>query len=296
MEGDSAIRWQAMGDFGIAPATIIERERNLVSKRGWGSKILSLQNKNGIWGRGLYTPKWISTTYTLLLLRDFGLPQDDEQARRGCKLLIGAGPRPDGGINFVPSPRSEMCITGMVLSICSYFKLRDKRFERVVDFVLDEQMPDGGWNCRKPYGATHSSNNTSISVLEGLHDFTELESYHKKDIAAAIRRGLEFFLNHRMFRSHRTGHVSKPDFLRLAFPPRWHYTILRGLDFFRRVNFRDKRLADAAEVLERKRLPDGTWKLEYEFSGKTFFRMEPVGKPSRWITLQALRVLNWWNR
>jgi hypothetical protein len=165
----------------------------------------------------------------------------------------------------------------MVLSILSYFEYDDDRLDTIAKYLLEHQMPDGGWNCGWPYGATHASVHTTISALEGLCR--------------------EFLLVHRLFRSHRTGEVMKPVFTRFSFPPRWHYDILRALDYFQAVNApRDERLAEAIEIVRRKQRRDGRWSLENRHPGKTFFEMERVGAPSRWNTLRALRVIRWWAR
>ena len=101
---------------------------------------------------------------------------------------------------------------------------------------------------------------------------------------------------HRLFRSHRTGEVIKPILLRFSYPPRWHYDILRALDYFRDCQAqRDARLSEAVEIVRRRKRPDGRWILQNRYPGKTFFEMEEAGKPSRWNTLRALRVLQWWD-
>jgi hypothetical protein len=138
--------------------------------------------------------------------------------------------------------------------------------------------------------------NTTISALEGLRAY-ELQRGPTKAIRAAQGRGREFLLVHRLFRSHRTGDVMKPVFTRLAFPPRWHYDILRALDHFQAVKApHDPRLADAIGILVDKRRADGRWPLEHRYRGQTYFELERLGAPSRWNTLRALRVLKWWDR
>ena len=80
-----------------------------------------------------------------------------------------------------------------------------------------------------------------------------------------------------------------------SFPPRWYYDVLAALDYFQGCRAeRDNRLQDAIDLLKAKRNPDGTWNLRNRHPGKTFFEMEDVGKPSKWNTLRALRVLKWW--
>jgi len=155
-------------------------------------------------------------------------------------------------------------------------------------------MADGGWNCRAMPGygkTTHGSFHTTISALEALLE------YERFAPAKAQARGREFLLAHRLFRSHRTGRVVKTAMTRFSFPPRWHYDVLRGLDYFRDAGAGpDPRLEDGLRLLEQCRGADGRWLLQNEYPGKTFFRLETVGKPSRWNTLRALRILRWQDR
>jgi hypothetical protein len=307
LDGDPAIRWQALQDLVGAPKRTVERERRKVAPEGWGARLLAKQDPEGRWAGGqssdggLYSPKWISTTYTMLLLRDFGLPADNRQARKACARLLDGGLQPDGGINYGTWAkwirRSETCVTGMVLSILSYFKYDDDRLDTIAHHLLEQQMPDGGWNCQRPNGATHASMNTTISVLEGLRHYELHRGQKLPAVRAAQRRGREFLLVHRLFRSHRTGEIIKSVFTRFAFPPRWHYDILRALDYFQAVNApRDQRLAEAIDIVRSRQREDGRWLLQQSYKGKTYFELERVGTPSRWNTLRALRVLKWWDQ
>jgi hypothetical protein len=212
----------------------------------------------------------------------------------------------------------------MVLSILSYFQLDDDRLDTLVDHLLGEQMSDGGWNCRRRFGATHASVHTTISVLEGLRHYELRRSllpegtcakssstvtgsrshsasgtYLSRKVRAvrsAQARGREFLLVHRLFRSHRTGAIIKPIFLKFSFPPRWHYDILRALDYFQAAGApRDERLSDAIEIVRSTRRENGRWTLHNRYKGKTWFELERLGAPSRWNTLRALRVLKWWD-
>jgi hypothetical protein len=301
LNGDPAIRWQVLRDVVGAAENLVERERQRVARDGWGARLLARQDPEGTWAGGLssdgglYSPKWISTTYTMLLLRDFGLPAANRQARKACTLLLDQGLQRDGGINYGWTP-SETCITGMVLSILCAFEVEDDRLDTIADHLLKQQMPDGGWNCRRRFGATHSSVHTTISALEGLRYY---ELHRRRKVAAvraAQRRGREFLLVHRLFRSHRTGAVIKPIFLRFSFPPRWHYDILRALDYFQAVKAPgDGRLAEAIDIVRSAQDEEGRWPLQNCYRGKTYFELERLGAPSRWNTLRALRVLKWWD-
>jgi hypothetical protein len=303
LEGDPAIRWQTLRDLLGAGEGSVERERRRVAREGWAARLLAKQDREGGWAGGessdggLYHPKWTSTTYTMLLLRDFGLPVTNRQARRACMLLLDRGCQRDGGINYGWRGRSETCITGMVLSILCHFEHEDERLDTIVEYLLREQMPDGGWNCRRRYGATHSSVHTTISVLEGLGLYGLHCGRNASTVRPAQRNGREFLLMHRLFRSDRTGEIIKPIFLRFSFPPRWHYDILRALDYFRAVGAPgDERLADGIEIVRNGQREDGRWPLENSYKGKSYFALERVGAPSRWNTLRALRVLRWWEQ
>jgi hypothetical protein len=311
LAGDPAIRWQVFQDLLAASKYTVERERQKIAHTGWGARLLAKQHASGAWARGqtsdagLYSPKWTSTTYTMLLLRDFGLPSDSPSAQNACKLLLDHGLQRDGGISYGTwakwTHRGETCITGMVLSLLSYLNFEDPRLDTISSHLLQQQMPDGGWNCRRPGGATHSSVHTTISALEGLRHFELLPSTREPrrlhEVRTAQLRAREFLLAHHLFRSHRTGKVIKPEFLRFSFPPRWHYDILRALDYFQSVNApRDPRLTEAIDIIRSHQSNDGRWPLQHTYRGKIYFELERLGAPSRWNTLRALRVLSWWNR
>jgi hypothetical protein len=307
LEGDPSIRWQTLRDLAGAAEGSVERERRKVAREGWGARLLARQDRDGRWAggessdSGLYSPKWTSTTYTMLLLRDFGLPANDRQARKACELLLDGGMQPDGGINYGTWAKwtrvSETCVSGMILSILSYFEHEDARLDTIAGYLLEQQMPDGGWNCRRSAGATHASVHTTISALEGLRWYGLRRGGELRKVKAAQRRGRKFLLAHRLFRSHRTGEIMKPIFVRFSFPPRWHYDILRALDYFQAVDApRDPRLSDAIDIVRAGQSKDCRWRLQNLYRGKTYFELERLGAPSRWNTLRAMRVLRWWER
>ncbi len=317
MDGDPAIRWQVMRDLLAEEEEIYEKEREGVAERGWGASYLSYQEPSGLWGGGIYGPKWISTTYTMLTLKRIGLPTANAQARMGCEQLMERGYYLDGGINYFPSQKqSEVCVTGIVLSVLSFFHYPDARVNDLADHLLGRQMPDGGWNCQDYMGDSHSSFHTTLSVLEGLLEYQKAGRKVRVDIETARLRGHEFLLQHRLFKSDRTGEIVSSRMLRMPFPPRWFYDFMKALDYFQdyyvwrakeTIDYPDKasenlaakhhkddRFVDAIELLKGKRKSDGRWNMMSGPSGKVYFDMEQAGKPSRWNTLRALRVLNWW--
>ncbi len=298
LAGDVSIRWQTMRDLFNAPRSQWLPEQSKVAEQGWGARLLKFQDETGRWTPRIYGKKWISTTYSMVLLRRMGLPPDHPGAVKSCYLFLDEALSSDGGIiPTVSQKRSETCVTGMVLALLSWFRIHDPRREQLVEYLLNEQMADGGWNCQRDRGAVHSSFHTTINVLEGLREYVATGGQRIPEVLAAEERGREFFLAHRLYRSHRTGRVVNPEFTRFSFPPRWHHDVLRTLDYFRASNAtHDKRLEDPIAIVRKKRTKGGRWLLQNRHVGKTFFEMEQIGEDSCWNTLRALRVLAWWDR
>ena len=217
-DGDPAIRWQVQRDLLGEAERVWRTEQARIAADGWGARLLALQDDDGRWGGGLYSPKWTSTTYSLLLLYRCGLPPGHPAALAGCRLLLDAGYTSGGGIDLSATiGHAETCITGMVATLCGWFDLDDERVDGVINYLLREQMPDGGWNCRRWKGATHSSFHTTITVLEALTEYRGRRFRAEAEQAAAA--GREFLLAHRLYRSHRTGAVVDERMTRFSFPP-----------------------------------------------------------------------------
>ena len=298
LEGDPSIRYQIMRDLVNGHIQDINIERARILKAGWGKRFIDLQDENGTWSNALYSPKWISTFYTLLLLKRFGA-LCDSNTEKSCRVLLDEGfYEKDGGINYWKTwKQGECCVTGMLLSMLCHFQIKDDRIHRMVDYLISEQMPDNGWNCERFRGAKHSSFHTTISVLEGLREYEK--EYPKSQLFKSVQKkqeeGTEFLLKHHLYKSNTTWKRVDPKMIRLSFPPRWHFDIIRCLDYFQERNLKkDRRMTEAIDLLIEKQTPEGFWKLEIKYPAKVFFEMEKVGSESRWNTLRALRILKWW--
>lgn len=291
LDADPAIRWQVMRDLTESSPDDIATERARVANEGWGARLLDLQAGDGQWGGGAYTPKWISTTYTLLLLRHLGIDPDDERVKAATGLVAD---RVRMGRRDLPffDYRGETCISGMALALSSYFRGRD---EAGVEWFFDEQKDDGGWNCE--VSSSRSSFNTTISVLEALLEY-ERSVGGDPAVASARERAHEYLLERRLMYSLSTGELINKRWLLMSFPPRWFYDVLRALDYLADAGVGpDERCAEAIEIVRSKRRKDGTWLLQGRHPGKEHFAMEEgAGKPSRWNTLRAVRVLQWHER
>lgn len=300
MEGDPAIRWQVMRDLLDIPEREWRDERRRTREEGWGAQLLARQDSDGIWGGGLYSPKWISSTYTLLALVGIGVPRNCRAARRGARIALDGlfGTKADDGL-YRRTNEFDQCVSGMLVQMAAYFGVASSRVNVMVRSLLENRLSDGGWNCRikrKPL-PRHSSFHTTINVLEGLRETAERGFYScMGDIEEAETGAQEMLAAHGLFRSHRTGKVIDERWTRLSYPPRWHYDILRALDYFARAGApRDRRLQESIDLLISRRRSDGCWPVQHKHPALVYFDMEKTGGPSRWNTLRALRVLRWWN-
>jgi hypothetical protein len=240
-----------------------------------------------------------------MLLRDMGLDPASDQARRATDRVRdrvtwkGCGPRECDGNAFFDG-EVEPCINGQVAAVGTYFG-QDVR--GLVARLLAEQLADGGWNCEAANGSTRSSFNTTICVLEALLAHERAVGGSREMIEARLR-GQEYLLERRLFRRRSTGKVIERDrkggaaWMRFAFPTWWHYDVLRGLEYLCNAGVAyDERMAEAIELVASKCDGDGLWPLETRYPGVMPVEMdEGEGQPSRWNTLRALRVLNWFRR
>lgn len=302
LDSDPSIRWQVMRDLTNAPATEVTAERARVSTEGAGARLLALQGADGSWGGVAWNHGWNSTMHVLLLLRDMGLDPASDQARRAVGLVhdhvTWQGWEAYGGNPFFAG-EVEPCINGQVGAVGAYF---GQDVQGIVDRLLSEQLPDGGWNCEAENGSTRSSFNTTICVLEALLEY-ELRDGSSPVVTAARLRGQDYLLERRLFRRRSTGEVIERDrkantvWTHFAFPTWWHYDVLRGLEYLRNAGVTpDERVAEAIELVASKRGGDGRWLLEVQYPGEMPIEMDAgVGQPSRWNTLRALRVLKWYS-
>lgn len=292
LEGDVSIQYQVWRDLsGVEKKKLQDR----IATEGWGYDFLSKRHSNGHWGDRFYQPKWISTHYTLLDLRNLCLPSDNQMVKETIELVLQHDKAADGGIRLGPGTAqlSDICVNGMFLNYASYFETPEKQLQSIIDCLLAEIMPDGGFNCRtKRSGAKHSSLHTTLSVLEGLTEFRKAGySYRKEEISHAIKTAVEFILIHRLFLSDRTGQIIDKNFLKLTYPCRWRYDILRAMDYFQYAEIGwDNRMTEAVSYLKKKQNKDGTWNMQAAHSGQVHFIMEKAGQPSRWNTLRMLRI------
>jgi hypothetical protein len=272
-----------------------------VEHEGWGARLLALEDADGLWDGGACFPAaytgaepgqpWTATMNTLQTLQILGLDPASVAARRAMPLVTEHGRWEHAGQRYFDG-EVEPCINGRTIEAGAYFGVD---VSPLVARILGERLGDGGWNCEAENGSVRSSFDTTITVLDGLLEF-ERATGGSAPVREARRSGEEYLLERSLFRRKSTGEVVSPEYLDFAFPYYWRYDVLRALDYFRRSGAEpDSRLAAAVEVVRSKRQPDGCWLLDRVHPGRVHFDLEGgVGEPSRWNTLRALRVLDWW--
>lgn len=316
LDSDPAVRWQVMRDLDDAPEKEVAAERAHVGTEGWGAHLLSLQRPDGHWDKstpsrltsleainwwrslpaerqGTLFPEWTSTTWSLMLLRSFGLDPASPQARQAVgRVREHVAWEHDGEPFF--AGEVEPCINGKVVALGAYF---GENVDRVVDRLLGEQMADGGWNCEQENGSTRGSFHTTIDVLEGLLQYEQSRGV-SRDVQSARVRGQDYLQERGLLRRLSTGEVIDPAFTQFSYPTYWHYDVLRGLDYMRAAGAApDERMAEAIDLVRSKRDEDGRWPLENSHPGAVHFAMDGgEGEPSRWNTLRAMRVLRWYEQ
>ena len=309
LDSDPSIRWQVMRDLTGALAHEVAAERARVATEGWGARLLALQGADGRWGDAAWNRGWNSTMHVLWLLRHLGLDPASAEARGAVGLVRdhvtwqGSGP-PECDSNPFFAGEVEPCINGQVATAGAYFGqdvVVREATRGLIDRLLGEQLSDGGWNCEAPDGSRRSSFNTTICVLEGLLEY-ERATGGSPEVTEARLRGQVYLLERRLLRRRSTGEVIERDrkggaaWTRFAFPTWWHYDVLRGLEYLRSAGaIPDERVAEAIDLVASKR-DDGRWPLESRHPGVMPVEIdEGEGRPSRWNTLRALRVLDWYS-
>ena len=310
LKSDPSVRWQVMRDLLDSPESEWTAERTKVETEGWGARLLSYEDEDGQWAGGAFLPAgfdfreweevgqpWTATAFSLSQLREFGLDPATDRARRAVEL-IGASSRWDHAGQPYWEGEVEECINGRIVADGAYFGVE---VSPLADRLVAERLDDGGWNCERANGSVRSSFATTINVLEGLLEY-ERATGGTPASREARKSGEEYLLGRNLFRRASTGEPADEQFLSFVHPSRWRYDILRALDYFRSAAALtgaapDPRLGEAVGHVRSKRLENGTWLLDRSLPGRVWFDVDDgVGKPSRWVTLRAMRVLRWWER
>ncbi len=294
LDSDPSIRWQVMKDIQNENESTYRKEQLKLSKEGWCFSLLKLQGTNGLWNNSLYNGKWISTTYTLYLLKQLGLPSSHAQALSACEQLFSKGIYKRQDIRFTRNQEiQDLGVTALVLSLCCYFGYDHEYIHDIVKYLINKQEMTGNWLPNNSERSVDYTFDTTLLILEALLQYRVRYRSEKTELSQAEKRGQDFLLSHELYLANNK--ILNQQWMSFSFPPYWHYDILTALDYFCLVGTStDNRLRSAINVVTKKRNSDGTWNLGKKHPGKTYIEMENPRKPSRWNTLRAMRVLKWW--
>jgi hypothetical protein len=300
LDDDPAIRWQVGRDLLGEPAERVAAERARVATEGWGARLLALQADDGYWGGHVYGPRQErnSVMWTLQVLRDLGVDPDAAPVRTAIdRVERGVRWEEFDDLPFFHGEVEE-CVNGGVLAGAAYFGVLGAGSDRIIARLLEERLPDGGWNCEPADESQRSSFDSTLPVLEGLLAYERATGSTDAALVEARRGGEEYLLERNLFRRLSTGEVVLPRYANLAFPTYWFYDVLRALDHFRAAGAEpDPRLEPALDLLIAQRGDDGRWLAGEPWPGRRAYEIEaPAGEPSRWNTLRAMRVLRWAGR
>ncbi|HXD28244.1 MAG TPA: squalene cyclase [Arthrobacter sp.] len=310
VDSDPSLRWQVERDLLGVPDGQWRATRSRVATEGFGARLLELQDADGQWAGGAYFPgdfdhswpeahegggqPWTATTWSLNALRGFGL---DPQALSGTADRLAVNSRWEYDNLPYWGGEVDCCINSWTLSNGLWL---GADVDGLVDWFLEHQLPDGGWNCAWVDGSTRSSFHSTLNSLEGLLDY-QLATGDAERVRRARDRAEEYLLVRGLFRRLSTGEDVASWVAHFAYPFRWFYSVLRAADYFRAASRADgtppdPRLAEAVGRIRDARQPDGTWLQERRHPGSVWFEIDvEPGQPSPWLTFHALRVLEWWD-
>jgi hypothetical protein len=293
LDQDPVIRYRVHRDLLDTKDEELRKFQNEMRSEGWGKQLMECQHPDGHWGLAYYQPKWTSTHYSLFLLRTFEYPADEPSVKSIIEKILAEMIGIGGGITPSLNYRhSECCITGMFFNAACYFHASQSKLETIVDYLLDQPLPDGGFNCRHPRNMVHhGSMHTTISVLEGLWEY-ERQGYRYRigEIRAVRLKAQEFLLMHFLYLSDKDGRVIDPRFLSMHWPYHWHYDVMRALEYFCACDTFDHRLMPALDWLIHQG-KHGKWPLSAPYAGKVHFKLDRSGKDSAINTVRALTIL-----
>jgi len=299
--GMKLVEWLSNGDPVIKK--LVERhllDHDVLNKdEGYIHRYLVLFDwKRNRWSGSVYSPKWISTHYTMMELKYMEVPPDNPEYTSGVETLISGMWEKPG--MYGKYPDQDLCVVAMILGMASYVRFRDERLHDMVDYILAHCFPDGGWNCNwnsVTHPASKSSLHTTISVLEAFRDYLKNGyEYRREEVLTSIFSAEDFVLRKHLFRSERTGEIIHKAMIECHYPERWHYDLFRGLEYFQSVQKPyEERMNEALDIVEAKFGRKGYLTKGPFYPGLVHFDLE-TSRAGRFATLKALKILKFYRR
>jgi hypothetical protein len=309
-EGQPSLRYLALTELLGRPEKDpeVKAAKQNITRIGWARDILDGQAPGGYWTseKSLYHPKYVATNWMLLILSDLGLTKKEPRIERACEMWMRRFAAKDGGFDSSSkgSPKyGHLCITGNTARALVKFGYTDHpRVRSAFEWFVKSQSELGGWSCWSFGGRPRGRNLDSWEPLSAFAVYPRQK--WTRGMKLAVEKGAEFFLEREL---HRQGDRYEP-WYRFHYPVHYYYDLLVGLDFMTALGYSgDKRLDYAISLLKKKRRPNGRWNLdsvnpdpespqgrwdrEHPRQATTPFALEEPGKPSKMITLNAMKVL-----
>lgn len=307
VDSDPALRWQVERDLLDEPSDVWEATRARVAIEGFGARLLALQDPDGQWAGGAFFPanfdgsqapgqSWTATTWSLNSLREWGLHPAVLRARRTVELLDENSRWEYENLPYWGG-EVDCCINAWTVANGVWL---GADVEGIVEWFLEHQLPEGGWNCEWVEGSTRSSFHSTLNSLKGLLEYDKTMG-GTETTRTARRTGEEYLLSRKLLYTLSTGKRVGPWVDQFSYPFRWTYSALNAVDYFRQASLLDgtppdSRLEEAIAVIRAARRTDGTWLQGRPRPGQVWFEIDaPEGECSKWLTLIGTRVLTWWD-
>ena len=289
----------------------VRKTKEEIAKKGVVPKILAKQKEGGYWqdSQNFYIAKYKGTVWQIIILAELGVDGKDNHIRKACEFILkNSQDRESNGFSMWVSAKTGggrytgviPCLTGnLVYSLIKLGYLKDERVQNSINWITTYQRFDDGIKDTPkdwPYErwvicwGKHSCHMGVVKALKALAEIPFTQRNEK--VKNTIEEGVEYLLKHHIYkRSHDLSRVSKPGWLRFGFPLMYQTDILEILGILTRLGYHDERMQEAIDLLISKQDDQGKWKLKSTFNGRFQTNIEQKGKPSKWITLNALRVL-----
>ena len=288
----------------------VKKSKIDIMKKGPVPKILAKQNDEGYWGiaEDFYMrSKYKGTVWSLIILAELGADGRDERIKKTCEFLLkisqdyeSGGFSHRGNFNSGGNHNDIIpCLSGnMVWTMIRFGYLNDLRVQKAINWLIKHQRYDDGiaqapegWPYRyeKCWG-THTCHMGIVKTLKALAEIPP--NKRSKSVNNTIENSVNYLFKHHLYKkSHDLSQVGHQDWIKFGFPRLWQTDALEMLEILINLDYYDKRMQDAVDLIVNKQNNEGKWNMERTFNGRFQTSIEPKGKPSKWNTLKALKVL-----
>ncbi|HVP21827.1 MAG TPA: hypothetical protein VMS73_08195 [Anaerolineaceae bacterium] len=291
----------------------VQAARQANMENGPVARILAKQDPRGWWGKPedyYERSKYKGTVWNMILLAEFGANPEDERIQKASDFILDwSQDASSGGFAYLPvldgggdHNKVIPCLTGnMLWSLLRFSRFDEPKVQHAIQWVTTYQRFDDkegpaptGWpyEIREKCWGRHTCHMGVVKALKALAEIPVEK--RTSEVNQTIRAGAEYILRHHIYRkSHNLVKVGLPQWQQLGFPHFWGSDALEILDILTHLGYRDDRMQEALDLVKSKQDASGRWKMESSWNGRMLVRFEEEGKDSKWVTLKALKVLQY---